>query len=282
MRRLRVKLPPRLHDALAARLREGRRLGVRGLLGRLSPPLATAAVALVFLLHVIQGRPPAPATPAQAPALEAVAAQPVLLKAADAAPSKAIRLPLGLATIEPGAGPTGHGLGGDPASGVPTLPQTASEATEDLACAPMPPLVVTFEGPQELRDVAQDLAERRRRLETDEGGLAVERAALMTARDDLAREVGRLETLKGDLERLTAAASADAQERQRRLVRLYETMKPKSAAAVFDKLDIDTSLPILHGMREARAAAIMGAMDPAKVRLLTLELARPAPDPSLP
>ena len=146
----------------------------------------------------------------------------------------------------------------------------------------MPPLVVTFAGPRELQDVARDLAERRRRLEADEGGLAVERAAVQTARDDLANEVARLETLKGDLEKLAGAASAEEEERRRRLVRLYETMKPKSAAAVFDALDIDTALPILRRMREARAAAIMGAMDPKRVRLLTLELARPAPDPTLP
>jgi hypothetical protein len=51
---------------------------------------------------------------------------------------------------------------------------------------------------------------------------------------------------------------------QERLVRLYEVMRPKEAAAVIGQLDPGLSVTILLGMRERQAAKILGQLPPKK------------------
>jgi flagellar motility protein MotE (MotC chaperone) len=60
----------------------------------------------------------------------------------------------------------------------------------------------------------------------------------------------------------------------RGLVRLYEGMRPRDAAAIFDELEMPVLLPIVDRMREARAAPVMAAMRPERARALTAELAK--------
>ena len=88
--------------------------------------------------------------------------------------------------------------------------------------------------------------------------------------------------LKGELERLLGQVAADEQARIAQLIKVYEAMKAKNAAAIFDPMALDLLLPIVRGMRETKVAAIVAEMDPAKARALTAELARERPLPSAP
>ena len=58
-------------------------------------------------------------------------------------------------------------------------------------------------------------------------------------------------------------------------MKVYEAMKAKSAAMIFDPMALELLLPIMRGMRETKVAAIVAEMDPAKARALTAELAQP-------
>ena len=111
--------------------------------------------------------------------------------------------------------------------------------------------------------------------------IALREALVTTVETRLASEVARLEALAGELQRLTGQLSADEQARIAQLVKVYEAMKAKNAALIFDPMPLDLLLPIVHGMRETKVAAIVAAMDPAKARALTAELAR-AREPSSP
>ncbi|WP_053239615.1 MotE family protein [Pleomorphomonas koreensis] len=53
------------------------------------------------------------------------------------------------------------------------------------------------------------------------------------------------------------------------LVSLYESMKPKAAAAVFDKLDGDTLLELAEHMNPRKLSPIVAAMDPDKASRIT-------------
>lgn len=53
------------------------------------------------------------------------------------------------------------------------------------------------------------------------------------------------------------------------LVSLYEGMKPKAAAAVFDKLDTGTLLELAAHMNPRKLSPIMAAMDPEKASRIT-------------
>jgi flagellar motility protein MotE (MotC chaperone) len=60
------------------------------------------------------------------------------------------------------------------------------------------------------------------------------------------------------------------------LVKLYEQMKPKDAARIFEKLDMPVQLAVATRMKEQRMAAIMTSMSPDSARALTMEMANQA------
>ena len=60
----------------------------------------------------------------------------------------------------------------------------------------------------------------------------------------------------------------------RQMVKLYEGMRPRDAAAIFDELDLPVLVGIVERMAERKAAPVIGAMRPERARQLTAELAR--------
>ncbi|PKR90180.1 hypothetical protein CXZ10_01970 [Pleomorphomonas diazotrophica] len=66
-----------------------------------------------------------------------------------------------------------------------------------------------------------------------------------------------------------AAAQPAVDERLAALVSLYEGMKPKAAAAVFDKLDTGTLLELAGHMSPRKLSPIIAAMDPEKASRIT-------------
>src|SRR4051794_17539474 len=85
-----------------------------------------------------------------------------------------------------------------------------------------------------------------------------------------ADQVARVGHQAAGADRVVLARQVLADER---LVKVYEAMKAKSAALIFDPMGLDLLLPIVRGMRETKVAAIVAEMDPAKARALTAELA---------
>ncbi len=128
--------------------------------------------------------------------------------------------------------------------------------------------------PMELDDIARELQRRRTEVLELQAALALREAAVRAAEADLAAQVDRLEAFKRQLEALVGEAEAEEEERLQQLVRMYESMRAKSAAAIFDRLELPVILAVAERMREARMAAILAAMDPARARVVTSELAR--------
>ncbi len=54
---------------------------------------------------------------------------------------------------------------------------------------------------------------------------------------------------------------------------MYETMKPKEAARVFDKLDLAVLVPVVNAMNPRKMAEVLAAMSPEAASKLTVELA---------
>ena len=57
------------------------------------------------------------------------------------------------------------------------------------------------------------------------------------------------------------------------IVKLYEAMKPKDAAKIFEKLDMSVQLAVSTRMREQKMAAVMAEMNPDAARTLTMQMA---------
>ena len=67
----------------------------------------------------------------------------------------------------------------------------------------------------------------------------------------------------------------DQQEKKMNsLVKIYEAMKPKDAARIFEQLDIDTILLVAERMKERRLAPVMAQMNPEKAKDITIKLSK--------
>jgi flagellar motility protein MotE (MotC chaperone) len=119
----------------------------------------------------------------------------------------------------------------------------------------------------QLRARRAEIEARERDLEAREVMAAASERRLAARVEELARLVQQLEALeRGRREREEAG--------WRGLVRLYEGMRPRDAAAIFDELEMPVLVEVVDRMREAKAAPVLGAMRPERARLLTTELAR--------
>ena len=61
--------------------------------------------------------------------------------------------------------------------------------------------------------------------------------------------------------------------RLKALVTMYETMKPKDAAKIFDRLDIKVLIEVASQMRPQQMAAVLAQMNAEAAERLTVELA---------
>jgi flagellar motility protein MotE (MotC chaperone) len=142
-----------------------------------------------------------------------------------------------------------------------------------VSATPTPPAAPTPEAAAE-RAVLEQLRARRAEIEAREQA-AIQREVIVAAAERrLSQRIEELSALQARLEAMERERSQREETGLRGLVRLYEGMRPRDAAAIFDELEMPVLLPIVDRMREARAAPVMAAMRPERARALTAELAK--------
>ncbi|WP_372618663.1 MotE family protein [Falsiroseomonas sp.] len=124
------------------------------------------------------------------------------------------------------------------------------------------------------RAVLEALRARRVEIEAREQAAAQREVMLAATERRLAARVEELTALQRRLEALERERATREETGLRGLVKLYEGMRPRDAAVIFDELEMSVLVSIVDRMREAKAAPVMGAMRPERARLLTTELAR--------
>jgi len=145
--------------------------------------------------------------------------------------------------------------------------RAARQAAADAAIDP-------FNYTDEEVDVLQQLSKRRAELDAKARELD-EREALVTAAEQrMDQKMAELKAMQSTLQDLLKKRS-DAEETQlQSLVKIYENMKPKAAAGVFEELDMDILLEVVARMKERKVAPILAMMTPTKAKELTFELAQ--------
>jgi flagellar motility protein MotE (MotC chaperone) len=123
------------------------------------------------------------------------------------------------------------------------------------------------------RSLLLDLRHRRDMLDTRARAQEQRDGVMAAAEKKLAARVAELNALQGKLEALEAARQSHDNANWTSLVRIYETMKPRDAATIFDALDMQVLLGVLDRMSERKAAPILAAMQPDRARLATQLLA---------
>jgi flagellar motility protein MotE (MotC chaperone) len=139
--------------------------------------------------------------------------------------------------------------------------------------AELPEFNLTDITPEDI-ELLETLAKRREQLDARGRELDMREKILAAAEVRVDGKVEELKHLQEIVEALIVKLDNDEETNIKSLVKIYEQMRPKDAARIFDQLDMAVLLGVVDRMREAKAAAIMGKMDSDKAKSLTTLLAQ--------
>jgi flagellar motility protein MotE (MotC chaperone) len=209
--------------------------------------------------------PPAQNTgaPAQgtlpAPRNAGAPAQSALPPAQGALPPAQGALPPAQGALPPAQGglPPAQGAGAAPGGG----PEVSRLIKDD-------PTLLT---PAEI-DILQQLAVRRDQLDAREKEIKMRTGLLNAAEERINKKIAELQTLRVTIDGLIKKFDAQQDAKLKSLVKIYENMKPKDAAKIFEELEMDTLLEVAERMKERKLADILAKMPPERAREVTVEL----------
>ena len=164
----------------------------------------------------------------------------------------------------------------EPAKAEPGKEEAAKAAAEAKPAqsgrpAPQAPL-----DPAEL-DVLGSLAARRAELDRRADEIQQREVLLKATEQRINDKIAKLQTMEQSIGDAVKKRDEEDDAKIKNLVRIYETMKPKEAARVFEQLDLPVLLGVLSRMKEPKVAPIIAGMDAGKAKSLTLALAQKKP-----
>lgn len=122
--------------------------------------------------------------------------------------------------------------------------------------------------------VLEALAERRAALEKREKDMNDREALIKAAELRVEQKIAELNGLRGDIEKLLKKQNAEQEAQLGNLVKIYETMKPKDAARIFDEMEMPVLLEVLQRMKAQKTAPVLAAMSSRKANEVTRQLAQ--------
>lgn len=132
------------------------------------------------------------------------------------------------------------------------------------------------------RELLESLAERRRQLEARSGELDEREALLQATESRIEQRIADLKALEAQIQAAADAQEAARSEEMLTVVAMYETMKAKDAARIFEGMDLAVLVDIATKIKPKKLAEILASMSPASAQQLTVELATRGERPALP
>ncbi|WP_417309560.1 MotE family protein [Devosia sp.] len=175
----------------------------------------------------------------------------------------------------PGIAEAGEGQG-DPTCDPATLAAVDPDTPVNLADAADAPEADSTEA-----TLLKRLGERREELDAREAEIDIRMSLLDAAEKRIEQRTQALESLEARINALVDQKKAEEQEQFLAVVSMYETMKPKEAAAIFDKLEMDVMLRVAAAMNPRKMAPVLARMNPDRAKDLTAALAEDPGEPSL-
>jgi flagellar motility protein MotE (MotC chaperone) len=126
------------------------------------------------------------------------------------------------------------------------------------------------------RAILERLQTRRQELDQRAREIEIRESLLKAAEKRIESKVEEMKSLEGKA--ATAAGQRSEQEKAsfKGIITMYESMKPKDAAKVFDRLEMSVLIEIASQIAPRKMSDIMGVMQPEAAERLTVELARRA------
>jgi flagellar motility protein MotE (MotC chaperone) len=128
------------------------------------------------------------------------------------------------------------------------------------------------------RALLERLTERRQELEKRQSELDMRDTLLKEAEKRLEQRMNELKEAEQRIVEATARKEEAEVQRLKNLVTMYETMKAKEAAKIFDRLDIHLATEVAKLIQPRRMSEIMAQMTPEAAQKLTVELANRSRD----
>ncbi|NQZ14950.1 MAG: flagellar protein FlbB [Alphaproteobacteria bacterium] len=122
-------------------------------------------------------------------------------------------------------------------------------------------------------ELFEDLSQRRKDLDGKERELEMREALLKAAQQEMEQKFKELSSLRSEIQGLLVEQSDEEKQRITSLVKIYEGMKAKDAARIFNTLDLDVLMQVVTEMSERKSAPIIAAMQADRARTVTVMLA---------
>ncbi|WP_153768417.1 hypothetical protein [Labrenzia sp. CE80] len=147
-----------------------------------------------------------------------------------------------------------------------------------------PPLPDSLEigGSAAERAVLESLGKRRQTLEKQEGQLDLREKLLQATEERIQKRVDELKQLEQRIEGVVEEKRKQEESEIAGLVTMYENMKPKDAARIFDRLSLPILLKVVRQMKPRKMADVLSKMSPEAAEKLTVAIASGAPNPQPP
>ncbi len=128
----------------------------------------------------------------------------------------------------------------------------------------------------------ESLVERREELDERENELDMREKLLEATRARVEERIVELREIEGRIDAAITAEEEARRERFENLVAMYESMKARDAAGIFNGLDMPTLVRVAEEMNPRNMSEILAAMDPDVAQRLTLELTAEESEPVAP
>jgi flagellar motility protein MotE (MotC chaperone) len=175
----------------------------------------------------------------------------------------------------------------DVTGSVPSSPkQEAAPKNKAKPAEPPPPTpagtVVPLDGgrlqsPAE-RAILERLAERRAELDARAKEMDMRENLLQAAEKRLEGRIAQLKQLEAQINETVRAKDESEAARIKNVITMYENMKAKDAARIFDRLDMRVLVEVSTQINPRRMSDILAQMSPDAAERLTVELATRAKD----
>ena len=122
-------------------------------------------------------------------------------------------------------------------------------------------------------DMLQKLQSRREELDTRENEMRLQEDLLKVTQKRIEEKIDELKKIEATIQDLLKKHDQQEEQRIQRLVKMYENMKPKDAARIFESLEMPILISVVERMKERKVAPVLEAMPSAAAKKLTTELA---------
>jgi flagellar motility protein MotE (MotC chaperone) len=124
--------------------------------------------------------------------------------------------------------------------------------------------------------ILERLQSRRQELEARAREIDIRESLIKAAEQRVQNKTDEMKAIEQKISTSSGQKSESDNARFKSIVTMYENMKPKDAAKVFDRLDMAVLLEISSQMNPRKMSDVLGQMQPEAAERLTVELARRA------